>query len=299
MLPDVRHANGFAVPRVLVPALAQRLGITRAVLRTEIRRGNWTPIARGIVLTSDRVLVLTRTGRSRTVGSVHIRRTERPYGAWVTSSTDHVLPAVRVVAVPRAVADAGVECGEPAVVRSLVAAALQRRACTLQQLAAVLDDGPRNGSLLLRKAVHDLGDGARSEAELVATRRLSRAAAVPAFELNVSVVDERGRLVYVVDVLWRALRAGLEVDSRECHFSDQDWQRTLRRHNDLTRWGLSMTHYSPSRIARRGDPWLSEVADWLTRRAAELGVTPTGRGVIAPPSGLTPLPFVVRTGRLP
>ncbi len=48
---------------------------------------------------------------------------------------------------------------------------------------------------------------------------------VPPFELNVPIVDEYGRLLYVVDMLWRELRAALEVDSREYHFGVEDWRR--------------------------------------------------------------------------
>lgn len=324
--------SGFELPRIFVPAFGERLGITRARTRTEVARGNWRVIARGVILTrpeaptrmdwadaglalagpdaalsgwdaahalgcasrrppSGRVLVVTRSGRSRTVGAVYIRRTDRPYAATMTPAQHPTAPLTPLVRPARAVADAALGFRTVPPVRALVAAAVQRRLCTLQDIATELDGGPRNGSAALRKAVQQLGDGARSEAEVAAVSRLRRAP-VPPFEVNVPVVDEHGTLLYVVDVLWRGLRAGLEVDSRECHFSDGDWQHTLDRHNQLTRWGLSMTHYPP--IVRRGDPWLAEVADWLARRAAELHVPPSrGRGVLRPVGG-SPAPFVAR-----
>jgi hypothetical protein len=329
----MRSSSRIELPRILVPALCRRMGVSRARARTEVARGNWRVIARGVLLTrperptrSDwadagvalggagacltgwdalrvmgagpprpvgRVLVLTPVARSRTVGGVYIRRSDRPVRRTITSPAHPTAPCTSVAAPARAAADAALECSSLVVVRSLVTSVLQRRLCSLDDIAAELDVGPRNDSALLRQAVHLLGDGARSEAEVQAVRRLTRAP-VPPFEVNVPVVDETGALLYVVDVLWRALRAGLEVDSRECHFSDADWQRTLDRHNQLTRFGLSMTHYAPSRIGRRGDPWLREVADWLTRRSSELGVGAPRRHGVRRAEGAAPPPFVVR-----
>lgn len=336
----MRIVNGYELPRVLVPMLAARLAITRAQIRTEVRRGNWQVLARGAVLTrpdeptradwaalglavggrstaltgwdglrargigapqpiSPTVLLLTREGRSRAVGSAYIRRTDRPYATWSTSADHPTLPFARTVTPARAVVDAALLCSDLRTTRSLVTSAVQRRGCTLADVADELDAARRNGSRWLRQAVHDLGDGARSEAELVAARRLNRAD-IPAFELNVPVVDEFGRVIFVLDVLWRALRAGLEVDSRECHFSDAEWQATMARHNHLTRFGLSMTHYPPSRIVKRDDPWLSEVADWLHRRAVELKVPQwRTRGVLARVRSDVVRPFVVATGMPP
>jgi hypothetical protein len=43
--------QGFEVPRILVPAQAVRLGLTRSKIRSEVRRGNWRPLATGVILT--------------------------------------------------------------------------------------------------------------------------------------------------------------------------------------------------------------------------------------------------------
>jgi hypothetical protein len=47
----VRTFNGFELPRVLTLAQADRLGLSPARTRTELRRGNWQRLAAGIVLT--------------------------------------------------------------------------------------------------------------------------------------------------------------------------------------------------------------------------------------------------------
>ncbi len=198
------------------------------------------------------------------------------------------------MATARAIADTALDHRELPPVRALVTAAVQRRACTLVELIDELGACPRRHSRLFRLALHDAVGGARSAAEAAAAARLSRSS-VPPFELNVPIVDEHGVLIYVVDVLWRDLRAALEIDSREYHFSESDWLATLDRHNALTRYGLAVTHYPPSRVTRRGDGWTNEVAEWLQARVAELGVTPQrGHGVVAPPVGASPPAFVVR-----
>lgn len=143
-------------------------------------------------------------------------------------------------------------------------------------------------------ALSDIRDGARSAAEATAAARLARAD-VPPFELNVPVVDEHGTLLYIVDELWRELRAAVEIDSREYHFSEADWEKTLGRHNALTRYGLAITHYAPRLVTARGSTFVPEVSDWLRRRSAELVVPrPAGRGVRRPPLDCAPEPFVVR-----
>ena len=93
---------------------------------------------------------------------------------------------------------------------------------------------------------------------------------IPPFEANVPIYDTTGRRVAVADALWRGLRAVLEIDSREFHFGEPEWKRTMRRHNLLGRLGLSVVHYPPSAVRDRNSGWLDEVAQWLAVRATEL-----------------------------
>ena len=52
-----------------------------------------------------------------------------------------------------------------------------------------------------------------------------RRAAVPDFELNVPILLTLYlRAIAIADILWRALRAILEIDSQEFHFSAEDWR---------------------------------------------------------------------------
>lgn len=218
---------------------------------------------------TDDVLVLIRGGGlNRRIGQARIRPTGRPFSTWCTSAEDPALPLIDVVAVARAVADTALTERWLNPVRAMVAAAVQHDLCTVDDLIAELAAAPRNGSGLLRRALAEIADGARSAAEAQALQYLRRAD-VPPFELNAPITDLTGRVIAYADVLWPQLRAVLEIDSREYHFDADDWHKTMRRHNKVARLGYALTHYPPSAI---GAGWTDEVETWLHARAAELGV---------------------------
>jgi very-short-patch-repair endonuclease len=150
-----------------------------------------------------------------------------------------------------------------------VASTVQRQLCTVEDIMGEARRLPRNGTGFLRRAMAEASDGARSVAEAHAADRLKRAR-LPSFELNAVVVDAERLVRYVVDFLWRSLRAVLEIDSREFHFSAADWAATTIRHNALISLGYSVVHYPPSAVDQPG--WAADVGRWLRRRAADLGV---------------------------
>jgi hypothetical protein len=109
--------------------------------------------------------------------------------------------------------------------------------------------------------------------------------------MNVPVVLA-GRARYYVDFLWRALRAVLEIDSREYHFTEANWRDTTTRHNALIAAGFAVTHYPPSLVDKPG--WADEVADWLRARARDLSVPYLrNRGVIRSAVGDLPPPVLI------
>jgi len=320
------------VPRILTLAEVHRMGATRSALRHAATQLGWSRLACGVYLTApgppsrddwiltglalagpraalsgwdalrivgiapaqavrSRVLILDRDGKNRTVGHVRIRPTQRPYAAQPMPAEHPTLPFVPVVPVARAIADAALVAGSLAPVRAMVTRAVQRGSCQPADLLAELANCPRAGSHWLRVALQDVANGSLSVAEAEAADRLW-AAHVPAFEQNVPVLDASGRLIAVVDVLWRALRAVLEIDSREFHFSERDWRSTMNRHNLLIGCGLAVRHDAPSMIRSSGSAWGQSVRAWLDRRAIELGVelesssTRTSAAVTA-----TPPPF--------
>lgn len=296
------------LPRVLTPSIALACGISPARQRTELRRGRWRRLAQGVLLTrpdepsradwaqaglaivgahgalsgwdvarlvglgshtppSPDVLVLTTRGESRRVGQVWIRKVAPPLAFRCSAAEDPVLPLVQVAPLPRAVIDTALIDRRARSVRALITSAVQRELCSVEELTEQLRMAARRNSAAARRALEDAAAGARSVAEAEAARQL-RAGDVPPFELNVPIVHA-GRVIAVADVLWRALRAVLEIDSREFHLSEAEWKATMRRHNRLTSTGLALTHYPPSTTRRPG--WVDEVARWLRGRACELG----------------------------
>lgn len=301
------------LPLVLTPGLIEQFGISRREARTYVARGFWSRFAHGLVLTRRGaptrwnwaeagvllggstsavsgwealdvrglvapprpalpVLVLVREGRSRRIGPLLIRRTDRPFAVHVTPPDNPFLPLTPIAGAARSVADAACLLRTLPAVRALVARAVQRRGCRIEELAAELAAGPRVGSGHLRRALGEVGEGARSAAEASALSQLRRSR-IPEFEFNVPVLDRAGRLLFTIDVLWRALRAAMEIDGRRYHSEGPDWDATLSRHNLITGGRLSVTHYSPRVIDTPGGRWLGELEHWLRGRAAELGVS--------------------------
>ncbi len=318
-------------PRIITIDLAARLGISRSRVRTELAHGTWRRLAVGVVLTrpddptredwadlglalagtgaaisgwdavrargfgdrrapSDRVLVVSGTAMNRLIGDVRIRRTCRSFLRQM-QPLDAPYEPRPLVGLARAVTDTALQHGRShRATTALVAAVLMRRACDLPELIGEYRAGPRRDSAGLHRALEVAADGARSVAEADAARRLA-AGPIPPFELNVPIVDQRGNLLYVVDELWRELRAAVEIDSREYHADPNDWEHMLARHNDLTRWGLAVLHYPPKLVTAPGSRFVRDVGDWLHRRSDDLGVAiksvqPRALPISSPASGV-------------
>lgn len=304
----MRSWTSNELPRVLSTARAEELGVTRAERRTELSRHNWRLLARGIILTrpdeptrydwmragmiaagasgavtgwdaarlhgvGDRrpptplIHIATRSGGARTIGRVRITPTTRPYDRLRIPSDDGDLGGLRYVPAARAVVDTALSERRLDRVQALVTGAVQKRRASVLELTAEAGVAPRRQSRLLRAAMADVIGGARSAAEATALGKLRRAA-IPDYELNVPVVVG-GVTVAVVDILVRALRLVIEIDSREFHFAEADWLDTLARHGKLTTLGLAVHHHAPSVVGRPG--WIGEVEGLLRARAAELG----------------------------
>jgi hypothetical protein len=169
---------------------------------------------------------------------------------------------IRFVATPRAVADAARELGSFREVRAVVASAVQRRHCTVSMLARELEHGPSRGSRLLRAVLAEVADGIRSVAE-GDFRTLLKRGRVPMPMFNAQLHDDTG-LVAIVDAWWPRAGVAAEVDSREWHLSPQSWERTMRRHADLTARGILVLHFTPGQIKKEPGTVLATVTTALT-----------------------------------
>ena len=185
------------------------------------------------------VLVLAGT-QKRDAGFVRIVRTARlpePTG---------VAGAVRFAFPPRAVADAARGMTDIGDVRAVVAGAVQRGKCPIGRLRYELDNGPRRGSALLRRALAEVADGVRSAAEGELHAVIKRARLPPPM-FNPRLFAGRVFLARP-DCWWPDAGVAAEVDSREWHISPRDSEDTLARHARMAGHGIIALHFTPGQI---------------------------------------------------
>jgi hypothetical protein len=271
-------------------------GMTETVLRYRIRPGGpWQKIIPGVYLavtgtvTADQreMAALLHAGpRSVITGSVAVRRCGiRPPASNVVDvlvpvdvrcqsftfvrvqRTTRMPPQIRrtgeirFAGPTRAVADTARALTAFRDVRAVVADALQKRLCSIKALRSELEQGPAKGSGLLRRALDEVGDGIRSvpEGDL---RLLLKRARVPMPVFNARLYDG-DTLIAIVDCWWPDAGVAGEVDSREYHYSADDWQRTMRRHDRLVARGVLLLHFTPQRIRTDPDAVVLEILSAL------------------------------------
>lgn len=205
---------------------------------------------------SDQVDVLIPAGRKR--GSVEFVRVHR-----TRKMPDRVLVIEEVgyVEAARAVADATRGHLDLKTVTGIVAAAVQKRSCTVAQVAAELKAGPQQGSAALRAAVGAVADGVRSVAESD-FRTLITKSDLPAPMYNPKLFAGL-EFVAKPDAWWGDAGVAAEVDSREWHFSPADWERTMARHARMTARGILVLHFPPRRISTDGTGVVRELREAL------------------------------------
>jgi len=194
----------------------------------------------------DLVDVLVSANRQRhDVGFVRLHRTTRmPDRIWQRGPIRYVTPS-------RAVADAARGMTSLRDVRAVVASAVQRRACQVQDLAAELAEGPSAGSALFREALADVADGIRSVAEADLKDLLVKAR-IPMPLFNPALYDKDGTFIARPDAWWPELGIAIEVDSAEWHLSPEDHASTLARGRRLARYQIVVLRFTPRQI--RSEP---------------------------------------------
>jgi hypothetical protein len=209
--------------------------------------------------------VLTQRQR-RSTGFVRIHRTERMPVVFRTEG------AVRYVLAPRAAADAARGAADLREARAVVAESVQQGRCPPSFLIAELAEGPRQRSRLLRVVVGEVVAGVRSVAE-GEFRELIIAAGLPLPLFNEPVRRPDGTLIGVADAWWPGERVAAEVDSREWHLSPEDWEETMRRHNEMESNGIRVLHLRPGQIRREPRSVVTAIAGALGWRGQRAGGT--------------------------
>ncbi len=194
---------------------------------------------------SDLVDVLVPAARKRRDAAfVRLHRTTRmPGRIWLAGP-------VRYALLPRAVADAVRDMTSLRDVRAVVADAVQRGRCQIQDLVTELTTGPSVGSALFREALTDVAAGIRSTAEADLKDLLVRSG-LPMPLFNPSLYD-RGTFIARPDAWWPELGVVVEVDSREWHMSPEDHAKTLARGRRMGVYQIIVLRFTPKQI--RSEP---------------------------------------------
>ena len=160
--------------------------------------------------------------------------------------------------VERAVADAARTMTSARGVRALVAQAIQQQRCSITLLDDELEQGPAKGSAMPRAALTEARAGIRSVSE-GDLRILLKRKRVPMPEFNARLYDPKKTLIAVADAWWEKAGVAAEVDSREYHYSAEDWQRTMRRHDKLVAHGVLLLHFTPHQIRTAPDEVITQI----------------------------------------
>jgi hypothetical protein len=194
--------------------------------------------------------------RCRSTDFVLVQRTSR------MPSSVGVAGEFRFTPPDRAIADAARRMTTAREVRALVADVVQHQRCSIEMLTIELEQGPIQGSAFLRAALVEVREGIRSapEGDLLVLLRRGR---LPKPVVNARLFDDSGALIAVADAWWPDAGVVAEVDSREYHYSAEDWQRTMNRHDRLVARGVLVLHFTPARIRTEPQAVVAEIRSAL------------------------------------
>lgn len=157
-----------------------------------------------------------------------------------------VLDGVRWALAARAVADTARGEFDVREVRAVVASAVQGGKCTIKQLAEEMRAGSKRESSRFREVLEEVADGVRSAAE-GDLRLLIKKGGLPEPLYNPDLYVG-ARFLGRPDVWWRDAWVAAEVDSREWHYSPEQWARTLARHSRMSAHGITVMHFTPKQV---------------------------------------------------
>ncbi|GGM56844.1 hypothetical protein GCM10011608_47100 [Micromonospora sonchi] len=150
----------------------------------------------------------------------------------------------------RAVVDAARDLRQLRPVRAVVAEAIQRGYADLATLDEEIRRARRSRTALVRKAFTEVVQGTRSAPEAELRECLAESPVLPEINWNPQLLDPGGRSLPTPDGYLADAAVALEVDSQEYHYRPADWARTLDRHNELSRHGILVLHFTPALIRR-------------------------------------------------
>ncbi|MFB9235951.1 hypothetical protein ACFFWC_10400 [Plantactinospora siamensis] len=174
----------------------------------------------------------------------------------------------RVCSPARAAVDAARSLRELRTVRAIVAEAVQRGFADLAALEEEVRRARRSRTALVRRALDDVLSGTRSAPEAELRECLLRSRSLPEILWNPPLRGPDGAVLPTPDGYLPEVAVAVEVDSQEYHFAPGDWRRTLDRHNELSRHGVLVLHFTPAEIRAAPDRVRRSVEDAYRSRSA-------------------------------
>ena len=261
MFPGV-HRTTRGVPTIDqldMAALLYAGGRSMLTGRAALRRYGILPQDTGAV----DVLVPLSTRRAD-LGHVQIHRTSRLPTRFLMQGP------IRFTTIPRAVADAALGTASVREMRAIVAVGVDRGRCTSDELAAELGHSRLRNAVTLRSVIADITRGIRSAPEGDLMDLIGRSG-LPAPLYNPSLYLGADFLAKP-DAWWEKVGVAAEVDSREHHFGEADWEKTMQRHARMTAAGIRVLHFTPKRIRTEPDQVVAVIRDTLRTGAPIAGL---------------------------
>jgi hypothetical protein len=193
--------------------------------------------------------------RPADLGYVRIHRTRRMPVKFLTQGP------IRFTTIPRAVTDAALGTASVRDMRAIVAVGVDRGRCTPEDLAGELGRSRLRNGALLRSVIADVARGIRSAPEGDLMDLLDRSE-LPQPVYNPSLYIG-GVFLAKPDAWWEAFGVAAEVDSRQYHFDEADWETTMQRHDRMTAAGIKVLHFTPRQIRVQPDQVVATIADTL------------------------------------
>ena len=180
---------------------------------------------------------------------------------------------------PCAVADAARGMRTLSDVRAVVATAVQKGQCTLEELIRELKDGPSAGSHFLRIALREIGDGIRSAAE-ADLKELIDGSDLEKPQYNMELYAQDGTFLGVADAWWQRPGVAGEVDSIQYHMSPEGYERTTMRRNHMQAYGINVQSFLPASVKSNGDVIIRNLRDAIEsgRKNPPLAIRAVPRG---------------------
>ncbi len=185
-------------------------------------------------------LLVPHNRQVRSVGYVHVERT-------TNLPRPDRRAGLRIAPVARACADGARRLSQHGEITELMSDAVQRRLCTVPQLAHEVATNSRRGTALPNRVLRDVSDGVRSAAESAA-KNLWGKAGMPSAWWNAPVHTADGRLVGIADCWVDGVAMVWEIESTEWHLDPAAHDYTVQRAGLFTSVGALYIASKPKMV---------------------------------------------------